>query len=150
MQFAFVVEFKLPLHRRHFVLIFRIDDMPQHTYLHCSCVFALLLKPLSLFDMNKFRIMKQLGIYYPCSLWSSSYSHIDMPHYHWFAFGGRVRSTAVLFNIMHNNPPMMYQLSYWSIDPSQKQHLASSIDTGKYIVHINITLIYYCQFTFSH
>jgi hypothetical protein len=138
MQFAFVVEFQLPSHGCHSALIFRIDDTPQHTYSHsscvfalllkpfslfiwissglwsiweyiirahcgvratvvltpfhthfsnrryakgmysyCSCVFALLLKPLSLFDMNKFRIMKQLGICNSCSLWSSSYRRID-------------------------------------------------------------------------
>ncbi len=34
--------------------------------------------PFSLFDMNKFRIMKQLGICNQSSLWSSSYHHMDV------------------------------------------------------------------------
>jgi hypothetical protein len=42
MQFAFIVEFQLLLHRCHFALIFWIDDMPRvcthiaHVSLHCS------------------------------------------------------------------------------------------------------------------
>jgi hypothetical protein len=40
--------------------------------------FALLLKLFSLFDMNKFRIMNQLGICNQHLLWSSSYHHMDV------------------------------------------------------------------------
>jgi hypothetical protein len=77
MQFAFIVEFQLPSHGCHSALIYWNDNTPQHTYLYYSCLFALLLKPLSLFDMIKYRTMMQLGICDSRSLWSLSYCCID-------------------------------------------------------------------------
>jgi hypothetical protein len=49
----------------------------KRMYLYCSCVFVLHLKSYKLFDMNRFRIMKQFGICNSHSLWSSSYCCTD-------------------------------------------------------------------------